>query len=155
MIQDNRLINGVIVKNEIIKEVREYTAAHTNIPSLVSILIGDQPESAMYVRNQKRAAENAGIPFDEQVWPADITQEDCKARILVMNDDPCILGVILQRPVPADFNVRSLQSAIHPKLRVHYEQDLGPGEYRMSTAQTGPGNTMAEHRTDNTRAPYT
>ena len=143
MIQDNRLINGVTVKNEIIEEVREYTAVHPNIPSLVSILIGDQPESAMYVRNQKRAAEKAGIPFDEQVWPADITQEDCKARILVMNDDPCILGVILQRPVPADFNVRSLQSAIHPLKDVEGMNPASIGNIVYSDVALAPCTAAA------------
>ena len=143
MIQDNRLINGVTVKNEIIKEVREYTAALPNIPSLVSILIGDQPESAMYVRNQKRAAEKAGIPFDEQVWPADITQEDCKARILAMNDDPSILGVILQRPVPADFNVRSLQSAIHPLKDVEGMNPASIGNIVYSDVALAPCTAAA------------
>jgi methylenetetrahydrofolate dehydrogenase (NADP+)/methenyltetrahydrofolate cyclohydrolase len=43
-----------------------------------------------------------------------MTQEQCKARIVAMNDDDDVLGVLLQRPVPAQINVRSLQSAIHP-----------------------------------------
>jgi 5,10-methylene-tetrahydrofolate dehydrogenase/methenyl tetrahydrofolate cyclohydrolase len=42
------------------------------------------------------------------------TQDECKARILALNDDPTVLGIILQRPVPDHINVRSLQSAIHP-----------------------------------------
>ncbi|MEK9882078.1 MAG: bifunctional 5,10-methylenetetrahydrofolate dehydrogenase/5,10-methenyltetrahydrofolate cyclohydrolase, partial [Alphaproteobacteria bacterium] len=49
-----------------------------------------------------------------QHWPADLTQDECKARLVAMNDDPDVLGVILQRPVPDHINVRSLQSAIHP-----------------------------------------
>ncbi|MCO4847345.1 MAG: bifunctional 5,10-methylenetetrahydrofolate dehydrogenase/5,10-methenyltetrahydrofolate cyclohydrolase [Yoonia sp.] len=141
--QDNRLINGVTVKNEIIEEVRDYTVAHPDIPSLVSILIGDQPESAMYVRNQKRAAEKAGIPFDEQVWPADITQDDCKARILAMNDDAGVLGVILQRPVPADFNVRSLQSAIHPLKDVEGMNPASIGNIVYSDVALAPCTAAA------------
>jgi methylenetetrahydrofolate dehydrogenase (NADP+)/methenyltetrahydrofolate cyclohydrolase len=43
-----------------------------------------------------------------------MTQEDCKFRLFTMNDDPDILGVILQRPVPAHIHGRSLASAIHP-----------------------------------------
>jgi len=106
-------------------------------------LIGDQPESAMYVRNQKRAAEKAGIPFDEQVWPVDITQEDCKARILAMNDDPSILGVILQRPVPADFNVRSLQSAIHPLKDVEGMNPASIGNIVYSDVALAPCTAAA------------
>lgn len=143
MMQDNRLIDGVAVKNEIIEDVRVYTNQHPNIPSLVSILIGDQPESAVYVRNQKRAADKAGIPFDEQIWPADISQEDCKARILLMNDDPNVLGVILQRPVPTDFNVRSLQSAIHPLKDVEGMNPASIGNIVYSDVALAPCTAAA------------
>ena len=54
---------------------------------------------SLYPR-QKRAADKAGIAFDEQHWPQDITQDECKARILAMNDDETVIGIILQRPVP-------------------------------------------------------
>ena len=47
------------------------------------------------------------LPFDEQRWPASLTQEDCKKRFVQMNDDPDVIGVILQRPVPDHINVRS------------------------------------------------
>ena len=143
MMQDNRLIDGVAVKNEIIEDVRVYTNQYPNIPSLVSILIGDQPESAVYVRNQKRAADKAGIPFDEQIWPADISQEDCKARILLMNDDPNVLGVILQRPVPTDFNVRSLQSAIHPLKDVEGMNPASIGNIVYSDVALAPCTAAA------------
>lgn len=143
MMQDNRLIDGVAVKNEIIEDVRVYTNQYPNIPSLVSILIGDQPESAVYVRNQKRAADKAGIPFDEQIWPADISQEDCKARILLMNDDPNVLGVILQRPVPTNFNVRSLQSAIHPLKDVEGMNPASIGNIVYSDVALAPCTAAA------------
>lgn len=84
------------------------------IGQLVSVSVGDVPEVAVYVRNQARAAEIAGRPFDKHVWHGDITQEECKSLIQKMNDDPEVLGVILQRPVPEHLNIRSLQSAIHP-----------------------------------------
>ncbi len=111
---DNRLINGVTVKKRIIADVLTYTQQHPNMPRLVSILIGDVPEAAVYVRNQVRGAEAAGLPFEQVNWAGDITQDVCKARLLEMNDDPSVLGIILQRPVPEHINVRSLQSAIHP-----------------------------------------
>jgi len=78
------------------------------------VCIGDNKEIAVYIRGQARAAKRVGIPFDEQFWPGDLTQEECKSRIVAMNDDDEVLGVLLQRPVPPQINVRSLQSAIHP-----------------------------------------
>lgn len=141
--KDPRLIDGVAVKNEILAEVRAYTGAQPNIAALVSILIGDQPESAVYVRNQKRTADKADIPFDEQIWPADITQEDCKKRIIAMNDDPAVLGVILQRPVPDHINVRSLQSAIHPLKDVEGMNPASIGNIVYSDVALAPCTAAA------------
>lgn len=110
---DHRYIDGIAVKKRILSDVRNYAEKFPAMPRLVSILIGDVPEAAVYVRNQARGAEQAGIPFEQVNWEGDITQESCKAKLIAMNDDPSVLGIILQRPVPAHINVRSLQSAIH------------------------------------------
>src|SRR4029079_16078455 len=49
-----------------------------------------------------------------EIWPETLTQAECKARLVAMNDDPDVLGVILQRPVPKHIHGRSLASAISP-----------------------------------------
>lgn len=140
---DPRLINGVAVKAEILTEVRTYTAAHPDMPALVSILIGDQVAAEVYVRNQKRTAESAGIPFREQVWPADISQEESKSRIMAMNDDASVLGVILQRPVPDHISVRSLQSAIHPLKDVEGMNPASIGNIVYSDVALAPCTAAA------------
>ena len=115
--KDNRLIDGRAVQARILADVSSYvekTANSNPIGRLVSISIGEIPEVAVYIRNQAKAAEKAGIPFEQIFWPADMPEEECKKRIVEMNDDPDVLGVILQRPMPEHINVRSLQSAVHP-----------------------------------------
>jgi methylenetetrahydrofolate dehydrogenase (NADP+)/methenyltetrahydrofolate cyclohydrolase len=116
-VKDNRLLDGTAVRDRILAEVAERAAEAAKrhpLGHLVSVSIGEQPEVAIYIRNQAKGARKAAIPFDQQFWPSEITQEECKARIAAMNDDPNVLGVILQRPVPHQIHVRSLQSAIHP-----------------------------------------
>jgi methylenetetrahydrofolate dehydrogenase (NADP+)/methenyltetrahydrofolate cyclohydrolase len=114
---DPRLIDGVAVRERILAgiavQVREEEAAYP-IGRLVSISIGRHSEVDLYVRGQRRAAEKVGIRFDELAWPADIGQDEAKARLVGMNDEDDVLGMILQRPVPAHINIRSLASAIHP-----------------------------------------
>ena len=66
--KDNRLIDGRAVPDRILSEVSAYvkqTSAMHPIGRLVSISIGNIPEVAVYVRNQSRAAEKTGIPFDQ------------------------------------------------------------------------------------------
>lgn len=117
MAQDPRYLDGRALANTILDDVATAWAelSEKHKPGrLVSIAIGDVAEIEVYIRGQKRAADKAGIAFDEQHWPSSISQDEGKARILDMNDDESVIGIILQRPVPEHINVRSLQSAIHP-----------------------------------------
>ena len=140
---DNRLVKGAPICARILAEVKSYTDDHPGMPKLVSVLIGDTPEAAVYIRNQKRGAEAAGLPFEEQVWPATLTQDECKANILEMNDDPAVLGVILQRPVPGHINVRSLQSAIHPLKDVEGMNPASIGNIVYSDVALAPCTAAA------------
>ena len=116
-VRDNRLLDGRAVRDRILGEVAERVRAAEKshaIGRLVSISVGELKAAAVYVRGQANAATKVGLRFEDQVWPSTITQDECKARLVKMNDDPDVLGVILQRPVPAHIHGRSLASAIHP-----------------------------------------
>ena len=116
-IRDNRLLDGKAVRDRILAEVaervRQASATH-HIGRLVSVSIGEHQPVAVYVRGQALAAAKVGLRFEDQTWPSNLTQEECKARLVAMNDNADVLGVILQRPVPSHIHGRSLASAIHP-----------------------------------------
>ena len=114
---DPRLLYGKHVRKAVFADVKrdlENLSKAGKLGRLVSVAIGDVEEVAVYIRGQARAAAEVGMPFDEQHWPASLSQEECKQRLIEMNDDPDVVGVVLQRPVPEHLNIRSLQSAIHP-----------------------------------------
>jgi len=115
--KDNRLLDGRSVRDRILGTVAQRVAAATAkhaIGRLLSVSIGENKAAAVYVRGQASAAKKVGIRFDEEIWPSTLSQDEAKLRLVAMNDDPDVLGVILQRPVPRHINVRSLASAIHP-----------------------------------------
>jgi methylenetetrahydrofolate dehydrogenase (NADP+)/methenyltetrahydrofolate cyclohydrolase len=115
--KDNRLLDGRVVRDRILGTVAQRVAAARakhGVGRLVSVSIGENKAAAVYVRGQASAAKKVGIRFDEEIWPSTLSQDDAKQRLVAMNDDPDVLGVILQRPVPRHINVRSLASAIHP-----------------------------------------
>ena len=140
---DHRLINGKETAAEILDDCKEYVAANRVHCGLVSISIGEIPEVDVYIRNQARSAEKVGLPFHKQVWDASITQEDAKAKIVEMNDNPDVLGVILQRPVPEHINVRSLQSAIHPLKDVEGMNPASIGNIVYSDVALAPCTAAA------------
>ena len=110
-------MNGRAVRDRILLDIAARVAAARAIRPIgriLSVSIGENKVAAVYVRGQASAAKKVGLTFEEQVWPSGLTQDECKARLVAMNDDPGVLGVILQRPIPRHINVRSLASAIHP-----------------------------------------
>ena len=111
---DNRLLNGRAVRDRILNNVAERVAiakAKRPLGRILSVSIGENKAAAVYVRGQAHAARKVDIRFEEQIWPSVLKQEECKARLVAMNDNSDVLGVILQRPVPRHINVRTLASA--------------------------------------------
>jgi len=81
---------------------------------LVSITMGDVAAVSLYVRNQARAAQRAGIGFEERNFPADVSRAEMQGVLKALNTDPRVSGIIIQRPVPRHLDIRELQTAIHP-----------------------------------------
>ncbi len=81
-------------------------------PCLVVILVGDNPASAVYVRNKVAACERAGIRSQRIDFAADSTPEAVLAKIAELNADPNVHGILLQLPLPPQFDERSMLSAI-------------------------------------------
>ena len=140
---DHRLLDGRGVAQRIFETCKSFTLEQVSMPRLVSVSIGDNPEVAVYMRNQARGAKKAGLEFEEQFWDAEITQDEAKAKIQGMNDDPKVLGIILQRPVPDHINVRSLQSAIHPLKDVEGMNPASIGNIVYSDVALAPCTAAA------------
>ncbi|MEO0618274.1 MAG: bifunctional 5,10-methylenetetrahydrofolate dehydrogenase/5,10-methenyltetrahydrofolate cyclohydrolase [Pseudomonadota bacterium] len=143
---DNRLLNGRAVQRRLLEDVREKLSGGTlarPIGRLVSISIGDVAEVAVYIRNQRRAADQADVPFEELFWPADIDFADAKERIKALNDEDAVTGIILQRPTPEHTNVRSLQSAIHPLKDVEGMNPASIGNIVYSDVALAPCTAAA------------
>ncbi|MEQ8604269.1 MAG: bifunctional 5,10-methylenetetrahydrofolate dehydrogenase/5,10-methenyltetrahydrofolate cyclohydrolase [Marivibrio sp.] len=113
----DRDLRGKPVAERILGEVRaeaERLAETGWRPRLMSITVGDVAAVDVYVRNQKRVAEKAGVAFEERAFPSDVTQRELEAAIETMNVDPRVTGIIIQRPVPPQISIKALQTAVHP-----------------------------------------
>lgn len=114
---DDRYLKGAPVAARILAGVRaeaEAAAAQGWKPRLVSISVGDTDAVKVYVRNQRRRAEQATIEFEERHFPDSVTAGELEAAIRGMNVDPRVTGIIIQRPVPDHIPIRTLQGAVHP-----------------------------------------
>ncbi|MCB1909805.1 MAG: bifunctional methylenetetrahydrofolate dehydrogenase/methenyltetrahydrofolate cyclohydrolase FolD [Rhodocyclaceae bacterium] len=81
-------------------------------PGLAVILVGDNPASAVYVRNKVAACEKAGIRSLKFDYPQDAEPAAVLARIAALNDDPAVHGILVQLPLPPQFDEKQVLEAI-------------------------------------------
>lgn len=112
-------------------------------PHLVSVNVGGNPAAELYISNQQRACERAGIGFENRRYPADITQGEMLAAIQALNVDPRLTGIILQRPVPARLDLDRLQNAIHSSKDVEGMNASNIGNIVYGNFQLGPCTSLA------------
>ena len=83
-------------------------------PGLAAVLVGDNPASAVYVRNKKIACEKAGLYPQEHLLPASTTQDALLALIQQLNADPKIHGILVQLPLPSHIESKAILQAVSP-----------------------------------------
>ncbi|MHC4935351.1 MAG: bifunctional methylenetetrahydrofolate dehydrogenase/methenyltetrahydrofolate cyclohydrolase FolD [Planctomycetota bacterium] len=94
--------------------VKEFTEQYGHAPGLGVILVGDDPASAVYVRNKEKACEKVGINSFHRDLPATATQEQVAAIIDEMNADDRVHGILLQLPLPKGLDEQAMLARIHP-----------------------------------------
>jgi methylenetetrahydrofolate dehydrogenase (NADP+)/methenyltetrahydrofolate cyclohydrolase len=99
------------VREEVAARIAELTAAGTT-PGLGAILCGDDPASAVYVRNKGRVAAELGLHFDLRRPDRDSSTADIVELVHQMNEDDRIDGILVQLPLPPQIDPDAVQTAI-------------------------------------------
>jgi len=102
------------IKREVAGEVRHLKEAHGVTPTLVAVLVGDDPASAVYVRNKVRACEEVGIA-SRKIALVDSTSTDELLRVVTeLNRDDDVDGILVQLPLPKQIDDSVIIEAIDP-----------------------------------------
>ncbi|HEV2924306.1 MAG TPA: bifunctional methylenetetrahydrofolate dehydrogenase/methenyltetrahydrofolate cyclohydrolase FolD [Solirubrobacteraceae bacterium] len=102
------------VRGEVANEVQELEQELGHRPGLATVLVGDDPGSAVYVGGKQRASQEVGIvPFDVRL-PASASFEEVAEQLDRLNADAEVNGVLLQLPVPAPLDGAALTGMIDP-----------------------------------------
>jgi methylenetetrahydrofolate dehydrogenase (NADP+)/methenyltetrahydrofolate cyclohydrolase len=83
-------------------------------PTLAVVLVGDDPASAIYVRNKEKRAAESGIDTRDHRLPATTTTDALLALVRELNDDPSIDGILVQLPLPSAIESEKVLLAIDP-----------------------------------------
>jgi methylenetetrahydrofolate dehydrogenase (NADP+)/methenyltetrahydrofolate cyclohydrolase len=101
------------VKDRVKAAVQELTAQNIQ-PCLATVLVGDNPASAIYVRNKHRACEEVGIATKDHKLSSDITQSQLNEIVDSLNKDTSVHGILIQLPLPDQLNEFETTSRISP-----------------------------------------
>jgi methylenetetrahydrofolate dehydrogenase (NADP+)/methenyltetrahydrofolate cyclohydrolase len=102
------------VRGEVAAEVKAFTSAQGHPPGLATVLVGEDPASAVYVGGKQRACSEVGMtPFDRRL-PAEASFSEIAGVLEQLNDDPSVSGVLVQLPLPGDLDGAALTAMIDP-----------------------------------------
>ena len=113
-----KILDGTALSKEIQREVaagvEEMQQKHRVTPGLAAVLLGDDPASAIYVRNKRRACEQVGMFSEAFELPSSTTESKTLQLVEKLNRDPRFHGILIQLPLPSHINEKNVIQALDP-----------------------------------------
>ena len=113
-----RVIDGTALAQktrlEIAADAAEFQARTGIVPHLAAVLVGDDPASAVYVRNKQRACEQAGLRSTLERLPAEASEAELLALVERLNSDSTVHGILVQLPLPRQIRPQAILDAVTP-----------------------------------------
>jgi methylenetetrahydrofolate dehydrogenase (NADP+)/methenyltetrahydrofolate cyclohydrolase len=103
------------VRQEVAKEVSDLLGAGHPAPGLATLLVGEDPASAVYVANKREASAEVGIADYHRHLSAQASHAEVADAIDELNNDPAVSGILLQLPVPEGLDGNALTALISPE----------------------------------------
>lgn len=123
------------LRGRIAAQVATLREAGARAPGLAVVLVGDDPASAIYVRNKHKATIAAGMASFEYRLPADTAQDELMALVASLNADPAVDGILVQLPLPPQIDADAVLLTIDPDKDVDGFHPVNAG--RLATGLPG------------------
>lgn len=107
-------LDGNALARTIRAEIAQEVKALTRPPGLATVLVGDNPASEVYVRNKRKACEQAGMVSFHHQMAATLSQSELLDLLSKLNTDPAVDGILVQLPLPKQIDEGAVIRAIHP-----------------------------------------
>ncbi len=107
-----------LLRNEIKKEVLKIKESKNKVPGLTVILIGNYTPSQIYVKNKEKNSKEVGMNSDVIKYSDDVTEKEILDKIIELNNDQNVSGILVQLPLPQQISKEKIINAIHPSKDV-------------------------------------
>ena len=112
------IIDGKAIAAAIREEVAAEVARMDRKPGLATVLVGDDPASAIYVSNKRKQTAEVGMRSIDRTLPQDASHDEVQQVVEELNADPEVDGILLQLPTPPQVDGGALTTAIDPRKDV-------------------------------------
>jgi methylenetetrahydrofolate dehydrogenase (NADP+)/methenyltetrahydrofolate cyclohydrolase len=135
------------IRAEVAEEVRELGGL-----KLVTIQVGEDPASTMYLRRKHDAAEEAGIASDDRKLPEETSEDELLELVAGLNDDDSVDGILVQLPLPTQIDEARVIRALNPVKDVDGFHPFNAGQLYLGRPTLVPATPLgimallAEHR---------
>jgi methylenetetrahydrofolate dehydrogenase (NADP+)/methenyltetrahydrofolate cyclohydrolase len=106
------------VRNAVAADVREFASQRWRTPGLATILVGDDPASAVYVSAKRKACGEVGIESFHHHLPSDVSRGELLQLVDRLNDDVAVSGILCQLPLPSRLDPDEITNNIRPSKDV-------------------------------------
>lgn len=124
----SKKIDGKKIRNEIIEELKKEVKTYMIKPCLAVIQIGDDPASNSYIKSKEKACNEIGLYFKHIKFSETVKEIEVINKILELNNDEYVHGILLQLPLPSNFNQDKLINYIARNKDVDGLTDINLGK---------------------------
>ena len=129
------VIDGRAVARTVRADVARRVGDLAVSPGLATVLVGDDPASAVYVNSKRKQCVEAGIRDLHQHLPGDIAQEKLEAVVDDLNADPEVTGILVQLPLPDHIDPARIVNRVDPAKDVDGLTEISAG--RLAQGRSG------------------
>ena len=134
----SKLLEGKPIAEKIKEEIRREIAALKNKPVLASIMSGDNPGAASYVKSQQKTAESLGVEYQLHKLSNDTSESALIELIKKLNTDKLTNGIIIQMPLPDSIDYKKISQFILPEKDVEGMHPANVGKIAFGKATILP-----------------
>ncbi len=131
------------LKEKIKLDVENLKTKYKKTPKLVSVQVGENPASEVYLKSQRKNAENLGIDYQLEKLDKNTSQENLIKSIKKLNGDKSVTGIILQMPLPSQIDAKLISRYISPIKDIEAVHPQNMGEIVFGNAKILPCTAAA------------
>ncbi len=126
------------IKDKIEAEVKELQSKTNKVPGLATVLVGEDPASAVYVRNKNKTCQKLGFQSFEHKLPENTGEAELLALVQSLNDNDEVHGILVQLPLPSQIDSTKILEAISPAKDVDGFHPINVGRMMVGNALLTP-----------------